>query len=425
MITGSKVHRYLQCLGAAVLPEVQHAESAPDAQRGIIIHEFLRDAPTIGVELALAKVKDEKLRAYCASLDLSTVPAGSPESFRYEVAIAYNPITDEGAFIDDDGYGSLGDWVYGTIDTLGVTSDAVVVYDYKTGAQWQEKPTEHDQLLTYGLAAARALRKKRAVLGIIKLDENAEARLFSEVIDERALNRHAEVLEKLMFDVMQEREKPPHLVTVTEGPACWRCPCAERCPAKMNALRSAMNEPVDEVLSVIATMTPEQVAQVFLRLEVLEAAAKTVRARLEEYVERNGALVLPDVGEGKKQKAQRWGPREENRPTFDVEKVREVLTRHYGAETANEAITVPKPETSKYAIEEAIASWWRKQNAGRTRGAGKVQDAALAQLEEAKAMLRSTITKFKRYTPKADELLADGLKSNVAAITEGEPHVEE
>lgn len=271
MITMSALPRLLACAGSAVLPRAENASEWADL--GNEEHDDLSDLAALPPELA------------------KHVPAGA----RSEVKVAYDVATRVGRIIGDGAgrsYGTLAPFeIPGSIDVLGIDGDAVIVVDWKTGYLDVEPAATNGQLWGYGLAAARALGRDRAILRVVY---TKTGRVDEYEADGLELAAFADRLERLHVRIAALRAARGEPVSTSEGTWCRHCPSKPSCPSK-NGLLIQLAE---RGLAVIgdAQMTPERAAdgvREFLRVDQL---VKDARKRLIAYVDENGPI---DLGNGR------------------------------------------------------------------------------------------------------------------------------
>lgn len=169
-LTISGVPRAMNCEASALLPRAKR--SLATARTGNIIHDFLEDSLNLGRDAALCNMPLEH-RAAAEAIDISALPAGEPGSYSAEVVVAYNILTGEARILEgvkDRAYPVLeGEgWLIGTEDVVGLTDDAVITLDYKTGWGDLTRAGKHNGVRTYGLAFARAFGRSRAIVGLIR-----------------------------------------------------------------------------------------------------------------------------------------------------------------------------------------------------------------------------------------------------------------
>lgn len=288
--TASGLERAFLCLSSQALP---HFRSAGNqwSHRGHVIHRFLERVPQVGAEAALAEVPAD-LQPACACIDLERLPPFSGEAYAYEVAFAFDLETGEARELcrnteREDAYAEARPTeVVGTCDVFGLTHDAVVLLDYKSGYRFFGPPEENPQLLFYALAAARAHGRERAHLAIIRINEHGEPFFLWGEVDGAGLDAFAARLVAVNEEIEGLKEVAqlgPQMLSPTTGDHCQYCPAVASCPAWMKLARALSHPDAD--------VTPERPAPAELGLPDLTADTAPL------YVEalRRGAKVLERI----------------------------------------------------------------------------------------------------------------------------------
>lgn len=275
MITASALPRLLNCSASAALPRAENANVWADAG-----HDEHAELAT----QALAGELPDRLARFV------------PPSPRVEVKLAYDVSTGVARVIgegnDDRRYGDIAPFeIAGSCDLLGVEGDAVVVLDWKTGMRDVEPAATNGQLRFYGLAAARALGKERAILRIVYTQTGRCDEAEMDVFDMAAF---ATELRTLHGRVAHLRTLPREQLETREGSWCRHCASKSQCPSKNALLVQIASGGLAEIGD--STMTPERArnaCEQVLRIESLVADAK---ARLNAYVTTTGPI---DLGDGR------------------------------------------------------------------------------------------------------------------------------
>jgi len=278
MITMSSLPRLLSCDGALVLPRAEN--ESPWADAGNDEHEDLaRQVVTGTLPPRLARI----------------VPPGS----RAEVKVAFDVATGTARIIGEGSgrdYGSPGPFeIVGSCDVLGVAGDAVVVVDWKTGHKEVDPAARNWQLWGYGLAAARALGKSRAILRI------AYTNMPGQPIDEHALDAFdlADFATRLSgLHVREAKLRQEYAAGSTpatrEGTWCKHCPSKSRCPSKVGLLVQVASKGLAPIGDT--ALTPERAREAHFELERLSQLVEEAKARRQAYVDEHGPI---DLGNGK------------------------------------------------------------------------------------------------------------------------------
>lgn len=321
-ITASSLERAKLCPASSKLPRIRRISAA--SERGTVVHQYLSDCLTIGADAAIENVP-EFYKDLCSAFDLDGLPC-KPESFASEVAFAWDPIFDTAREIGRDIDREYpADEFCGTIDVIGVTADAVVVYDYKGAYSHAEKASKNMQLRAYALMAARAYGKSRAIVGIIRVREDGmPAHYDLAELDAMDLDAAAHEIREILAD---ESTEP------VIGPHCQYCECIQSCPA-MRATYSIV-DPMTEITSANASA-------VLARLQAVEKTIDVVKDALKAYATTEPIRTI----DGKL-----WGPVDEKRDSLDGEIARGVIANLHGADVAMKSMRV---STSKTSIKEAL-----------------------------------------------------------------------
>ncbi len=318
--TASGLDRAVACPGSVTLPQAPSTGAA--AAAGSAIHAYLAD-PAHDLDAV-----PEEHREACAAIDLAALPAGA--EWAHEVTVAWDPATGRGREVGRDlgrHYPATGE-IFGTADVIGLTPDAVHVYDYKSGWGAVPAPTENWQLRFLALAAAEAYGRDTARVGLIHLNGDAP-RYRTATFDALDLAATAAELRAALKTWVPG-------APIVQGEHCRYCPAFDSCPAKLALFRAAVDIPL--------AITPENARAVYLRAEAVAQVLGRVRAGLEMYAREHP---IP-LGDGLV-----YGPTTTERESVDAAAAQRVLTAIHGAEVAAAAI---EAKTSKAAIERAIGA---------------------------------------------------------------------
>lgn len=282
LITASSFARAQACAASQVLPRVYEPPSTA-ADVGTAVHRYVQRLAEVGREAALAEVPDE-WRARCARIDTTALPHASG-GYAVEVALAWAPDTGEGRELarNVEGRGVYqgldgGAYVAGTADLVGVTADAVVVLDVKTGHGYLPEPSRSAQLRGLAVMAAAAYGRTSAVVGYVLLRDDTP-RVWTEALDGLELASERETLREMRHRVARlwgRWARPsvanPLVPDVAIGDHCRYCPALRACPAYTSLMAVAE--------------TPAQV-------DALERQAKLARAQLDARAAQT-PVPLPD-----------------------------------------------------------------------------------------------------------------------------------
>lgn len=315
LITASSFARAQACTASQVLPRVYEPPSDA-AERGTVVHRYLQDVATEGRDAALAAAPED-WRAELARLDVSALPHS--QGYAVEVALAWEVATGVGREI---GRNVEGRGVYtgidgathvaGTADLVGLTPEAVVVLDVKTGWAWLPAPSVSAQLRGLAVMAAAAYGRSQAVVGFVRIRGTTPV-IVTETADAVALADAADELRVMhgrAAKMQWAARKPEVRLDVAIGEHCRYCPALRACPAHTSLMAVAE--------------TPAQV-------DALERQAKLARAQLDARAAQtlvplpDGRVYGPRVKERRKVVSARALPvLRERHPGLDVEALVEV-----------------------------------------------------------------------------------------------------
>lgn len=399
-ISISQLARIFACVFAGVLPQVRHVGRFA-ATRGKVLHKFLCDVLVDGYDQALAVVPID-FRESCEVIDFRLLPKAG--EFAAEVAFAYNWRDDTARELGrnmDRRYDGLVDEeteIAGTADVVGVTEEAAVVLDYKTG--WADLgPAGNSwQLKGYAVAAARAYGKTRATVGFVRIGMNGKP--FFDVVDlnaaeldaaageMRALLRRVTLLRQLgpseqhehVMRVFLDGRPPEDLGTLgpaqyVEGPHCRQCASVPFCAAKMRLVAQLASAPQNMLDSgSVPVLSERELSTAYERLERVKLLVKHVEDALEER-----AAVTPFPIESRPGWV--YGPVEKVEDEVQLEESRGLLRDRYGLTAANAAI---KSEMTKASIERALEAHWIRDEAGARIPGRKITPTMRAFVEAAR-----------------------------------------
>lgn len=389
-LTYSGFERAKACIPSVLLPHVGSIRA--DSTAGTVKHRFLERVPAVGRDAALAEVPEE-FREACAVIDLSPLPASKPGQYAPEVAFAYDLATDTARELGrgiDRKYREAGlrdGEIPGTLDSVGIDDDTVLVLDFKSG--WGghvQRAAENDQLRIGALAAARAYGKSRARVAIAHIPDDGDPWLDWAELDEMDLEAVAAEVRGLVARAAEEADRMGLAETprTVEGEHCRWCPAFPHCPAKMTLVRQLATESPEpfNVPELTAETAPKMVERLLAAEEVLER----VRSTLETYARQQPVR----LANGKV-----FGPVALPRESIDPAKGSVVLTERFGADVA---IAACETETSmtKALLKRGLRRW-----VDRTPGAkiSHAEKAALEAMRQAGAIRVTTTSPVKVYQP--------------------------
>lgn len=353
--TASQLHRVLECVGSAVLPQVD-TESTPWQSLGVETHRYLERVNQVGREAALAEVKDEQLREGMALIEVARLPL-DPASFAVEVTFAYNVVTgtarELGRSLQRDYSEATPEEEVGTADVVGVTATKVVVVDWKRGHGHLPPPADHVQLRFLALAAARAYRKTGAIVELIRIRDDGTAWRERAELDMFDLAEIAEQVRGLAADVTRWQAAdtaPP----VRVGSWCVGCPAFRRCRAQVELAIEVAAAPLattaDDREAIVqrfeGLLTLERAPELYGKLKSLDALIELLWTVMKGFAARNPF----SVGGNKV-----YGPKETKHESLDGKTVWHVIKDLYGEDVAWKVVqmTATKSKIEGHAREVA------------------------------------------------------------------------
>ena len=330
--TASNLTRAILCPCSESLPHFDTI--GVYSQAGNAIHAYLADPEH--------KLPDGEFREACENIDLDALPKGD---WAAEVAFAWDYETDAARELGRNlgrKYPETRPTEYiGTADVVGLTEDAAIVLDWKSG--YGDLPRENWQLRALALFAARAYGRSAAQVAIVRTW--APDRIRPQSFDALDLAGFASELKAMPM----AWSNAPRLV---QGDHCTYCPAFASCPAKLALFRQAIDLPtIDETNAAALYVKTEAVAQILGKL----------RAGLAMYAKEH-PITLPN--------GNIYGPVQKSRESIEPFVALSVLTELHGAIVAQAAMEM---KTSKAGIERALA-----QVAEKGKKASMVREALAA-----------------------------------------------
>lgn len=414
MITPSALPRIEKCVVSEALPHVQ--STGAYAEGGLAMHDFL-SAPSF--EEGLLRLDPVDRQAF-EHLPLEEIPAFKPQHYAAEVGFVLNvrtgtarevarmaPRSVVASFCKDP-------WdMPGIADVVGLTDDAVVIWDYKRWfGRHLDRAAANWQIRTYGLMAARAYGRSRVVGGLIRNVEDGPwfDRFEMDAID---LDEHEANLRALFASVDEVKRKraagellPPPI----EGAHCTYCPAFWVCPAKrvllsamvVDAPGTATPTPIErELVPNGLEWTPERAALVHQRITAAKQAISRMEGLLNDYLTAH-PVKLPN--------GKMLGRVERTRESFIAVRAGKVLKEMFGdlgaaAFTAAEVVDRKLP---KDALNRALKKFVLPTLAtdGKKPKFAPLERELLEAMRKAGAVAVSTYSTIDEFTPTADETLA-------------------
>lgn len=351
-ITMSRLPIVARCPAAWALPHAKEAEPSEPSQRGSAIHAFLADVSEHGREAALERVPEE-YRAICEAIDTDKLPTHLAHEVAFRLNLRTGAARELGRNIDRNYEIDRSDWdeycIDGTADLVGIDeeSDAVVVYDYKTGWSTQDDAADHWQIKALALAAAWAYGKANARVGIIRVWETGRVSYDVAELDTFDLEGAAEDLNRILDARVKAGEdlREGLAPSVTTGRHCRYCPAFHACPAQVALVRQAAAAPEDLERKLAELITTENAAKAYHRIAQVQMVLDRVKKQIHALAEKEP---IP-LGNGRM-----LGPVERSRESIVGEKAMPILREHFGAEVAEAAIEI---SITKGRLKNALQSY--------------------------------------------------------------------
>lgn len=393
----SGAERAERCPPSVILPQSNTTSS--HAAEGTVMHEYLANVNTRGPAIALELVPAEFQEAMSV-IDLDGLPP--MDQYAAEVSFAYNPATDTGRELGrglDRNYADLqpGE-IPGTMDLFGLADDAVVVLDHKRFGWGLGPARDNRQLRTYALAAARAFKRERAFVALIRTGEDGVPRWSSAELSMIDLDATAEVLRRTQERIAEARVQYENRhagianipLETNQGDHCNHCPAFASCPAKMNLVREvalATGEPG----SAIPVITKLNAPAVLERVEAMEKVVEYVRGVLRQYAS-SQPIHLPG--------GYVYGVKVQHKDALDPKIAATVLALRFDALLPDEAIET-EPKLTKTGLGKALRKYMQRVPGLKITA---LQKAALDALREGGGVTIKKSFPITRFKP--DELAA-------------------
>ena len=316
-LTASRLALAQACPGAFALPHVQSRSEA--SEKGTRVHAYIEQLLTTG-DTDLSAVTNQEARDIAARMEPATLhavatgadldepgmdvaPMQSEQRPRLmvEQALALAPDASEAMVLPPGGahrdYSEAPPgWIRGTADAITLLGDAVeagadtrhetaIITDWKTGSLLMS-PETNDQLRFHALAASLTYELDRVVVQLAYIGSDGDITASSFEFGEEDLREIARELTELSARVQSSREGALELAV---GAHCRYCPAFSFCPAQSGAAQALLQEKLDE-------LTPARVAEVWERLQAVEAALKKSKEALFGFVDAAEGVELPAGG---------------------------------------------------------------------------------------------------------------------------------
>lgn len=304
--SASSLSRAVRCPASQSLQRVAEPTSYA-AQRGTNLHLFIALVVSRLTTISLEKARAEALAvvkgdvtsdftpeqlALCDVMDLTIFSPGVDT----ELALGYDERKHKTTLYTLDAhraYPKDGLW-HSTSDIVGMLDDdTAYVADVKTGDH--EPAAESWQLKLCAISACAMTGAKRARVEMLKLWPSGKWSRDPHDITEEDLKEIRATLRGVAAHIATATPDKPGAFEV--GPHCKFCPALRLCPAQTSlvlAMETTLATYARE--DGMATFTPDNLAEVFLRLQRYESALKLVREQLEILVDAAGGQVFTSDG---------------------------------------------------------------------------------------------------------------------------------
>lgn len=396
--SASELQRAIAC-PASFATEGIVEEAGEAAQRGTTVHEFIRRVLSgESVEAALEAVPhDDPGRQLCEQLDTALLPQGGEQ----EVALAWNPATEEGRVLGHNiqrAYEAHGAdraaELVGSIDFAGmITPQRLVILDFKSGKRTRADASWQLKGLGVMGAAAFGATEVLAGLGFIRGDRISWD--FVE-LDALALGQARARLHEMCKALGQAHTIRFEQAPLAEGEHCFYCPAWKRCPAKTALVRKLSG--IADGDHAWLPVQPDQAAAAWRLLERYDEISKRARAELEQWAAREPI----DLGDGR---TLRLAPGEMRDHVLDGPGAIRAL-----AEETDEACATAAIKTTKGAIEDAAAEYARRVDVPIAR----VKKAVIEALR-GRGLIAKVPGEQKVRIVRADRMIGEGARRTLAS----------
>ena len=356
-LTASRLELARRCPGSFAIGHAQD-DSAP-AAAGTEIHAFIEELLKSG-QLDPGLVEDPAAREVCEKIDpvdlletargegyimddlLDIADFERPPRILVEHKMALAPDAKSALVLDGetehrDYSEAPEDYICGTVDVVALydgaeareKAGAAVITDWKTGRN-VTAPERNLQLRFQAVATALAYGVEVVIVQIAYVFHDGTVHPSSFTFTRTDLDGAAEELRRILRRVQEAREGREEFRT---GSHCGNCPAFASCPAQAGAAQALLDADTEE-------LTPAKAAEIWPRLQAVEAATKKVRKALGAYVGRNPEGVpLEDPDDPHSRKVLRY--QTTARDTILPDVAMPILRREYGEE-ADRAVTITK-----------------------------------------------------------------------------------
>lgn len=349
--SASALDRAMACRSSEVIP---HVEEAPNVygEAGSTLHAFLerigKEGPDARGAALDAIADDDPGKPLCEAFDVSMVPLGG----HHELALAWNPDTDEGRILGEGidrqyeahGADRLREYV-GSEDFGGILPGGRgLVLDYKSGRP--KRARESWQMRGLSVMKAAAAHVDEIIGAHIVVRGSGQPYWDWFEFDALMIASFKEEMRDLAADL---RKRPDVTdgrgLRVVEGDHCTYCPAFVRCPAK-TALIHEMSVGLAPANATFDSIEVSAIPPLWLELDRYEAMIKRLRGQCEKVAERLGPIQL---GNGYELRVAEGEPRDK---ITDAARAYALIVEHFDEQTARESIGM-----TKAALGRAAKGW--------------------------------------------------------------------
>ena len=355
------------------MPQIQSTSLA--AERGTAIHAFLA-ACQRDREQALKQIPPDKFewREVCEAVDIESLPT----ALAAEVSYAVNATTGEcivlGQMLNRNYPDLPPEWIFGTADTVGSTSNHGFVGDWFTGRGPMDKA---DQLDFLAFALSKVENCTEVETAAIRIRDDGSHWFERRVLDEIDLAAIALRLKTLVSRIEAARTEP--LAHLVEGEHCQFCPAKLSCPAKVTLLRGLHDGSAIAALENMIPLDKHTLGEVWERLH----ACKTLLNRIE----RACYAAFGSLGEAVTGNAIYRQVIEPGNERIDCEKAMNAIS-HAVPNGIELALACTQPTMTKKSLGEGVRKFYSKKDAAR------VERELLAAMRSAEAIQRPLVQKI-------------------------------
>jgi hypothetical protein len=334
--TFSGIEAAVLCPASLTVEPYDDASEA--AERGTAKHAFLEAVCTRGWGAALDSAPPD-IRGWAEDLDPERFPELARSAFAAEVAFVLDTATGAAREIGRGigrAYPTLSPTeLAGTIDLIGLDEDGetAIALDFKNTRRRLTPAARNWQLKAAAVAAARAYRRSRAVVGLIYLSDEGDR--WDDVATLEAFDLTLAAAE--LADLVETWHRQAQAPRYVRGPHCRYCRGFDRCPAQRELLTLAAREVQANTRGEVGELgqTFEMALTNGARAEAyaLWQAMQVLTKRMGQRITDHASMRPIDLGGGRL-----YGYAPGKEMVADAEKAHQVLVKMAGPEIAESAI---------------------------------------------------------------------------------------